>query len=275
VNWGDDHTATHFLLSLIDEDDAAAVRRRIQVDEPRRLSEAEMAWHLHRAEAPRAVHLWLLERDDPTTNAFVYHHVIATDTIKRDIVRGIPYGTATGPLPVLCDRPHCTHGEPVVPTSPHGMIGGLRLARSMSGARSAVRAVSRADWAEVAAADQAEPLPGFARWALSTRIDCPPEVRAQFGKHAKFDHRLRQAGVLEPSEYVESRLPAQSVLTVLHVGTTLFPERTAQAAARLAPLVRDRLGANLEAWAVLSQLLPTFTGTTPELVSTCGAVAHV
>jgi hypothetical protein len=129
------------------------------------------------------------------------------------------------------------------------------------------------DWAEVAAADRSEPLPGYARWALAARIDCPPELRAQFGSHPKFTRRLRTAGIVELRDYVESGRPPEDVLAVLHFGAALFPHRVAEAAALLRPLVRADLGTNLDAWAVLARLVPTFAGTVPELVRTSGAIA--
>lgn len=267
----------HFLLSLIEPEDAAAVRRRLGIGEPEQHPDDRAAWELNRLGAPRSMLLWMLERDDPATNQVVFHQAGACDAIKRDILRGLPFGGATGRLPVPghCGRRFCSHSEPDIPLSGHGLIGGMREARTMGSARVAVRAVGRRDWAEVAAADRAKPLPGYVRWALTERIDCPPEVRAQFGSHPKFTHRLRRAGIVELREYVELGRPPQNVLGVLHFGTQLFPHRVGEAAALLAPLVRAEIGAHPDAWAVLAQLLPTFAGTVPELVSTSGAVAYV
>lgn len=62
---------------------------------------------------------------------------------------------------------------------------------------------------------------------------------------------------------------------MLYFGAALFPHRAAEAAALVRPLVRAELGSNLDAWAVLAQLLPTFAGTVPELVTTSGAIASV
>lgn len=173
-----------------------------------------------------------------------------------------------------CERPYCSHTEPEIPVSRHGLIGGLREAQTIRSARVAVQAVGRRDWAAVAEADRAEPLPGFARWALGERIDCPPEVRPQFGSHPKFTNRRRKAGVVELREYVELGRPSGDVLAVLHFGAQLFPHRADEAAALLTPLVRAEIGTNLDAWAVLAQQLPTFAGTVPELVTTSGAVAR-
>jgi hypothetical protein len=267
----------HFLLSLIEPQAAAAVRQRLGMAPPQQYADDRAMRELDRRKPPRSVLLWMLECDDPATNRLIFHHDDVPDAIKRDIMRGVPFGTATGPLQVLarCGRLSCSHEAPHVPVSEHGMVGGLREARKMGPARTAARAVGRDDWATVAEVDRVEPLPGYARWALAERIDCPPQLRAQFGSHPKFTHRLRTSGIVELREYVElSRIP-QRVLEVLYFGAALFPHRAAEAAALLTPLVRAELGANLDAWAVLAQLLPTFAGTVPELVATSGAIAGV
>lgn len=264
----------HFLLSLVDQDDAEAVRERLGIDAPKPAAHKMIGYP--RLDAPRSAALWMLEQDDPNTNSFVYHYMDVPDALKRDIVRGVPFGSAAGPLRVVCEHRHCDHSEPEgLLVAQHEMIDGLRRATSMGTARSAVRVVSRDDWPAVAAADRAESLPGYTRWALAQRIDCPPKVRAQFGSHPKFAHRLRKAGIVDLRGFVEGWRPARSVLRTLHLGERMFPVRTREAAELLAPLVRDELGGNQEAWAVLHQLLPTFTGTATELVRTCGAVAHV
>ena len=277
MNRGDAVPGVHFLLSLIEPGDAAAVRQRLRIGAPKPRTDDGAAWDLKRLDAPRSVHLWMLERDDPETNGRVFHLPRVGDELKRDILRGRPFGAATGPLPVRvdCGQPYCPHAEPRIPVSRRGLIGGLREARTMRAGRAAARAVGKPDWAAVAEADRVEPLPGFARWALGVRIDCPPQLRAQFGSHPKFENRLRNAGIFEPRDYVERSRPARDVLAVLHCGTLLFPRRAGEAAAALAPPVHAELGANPDAWAVLAQLLPTFTGTVPELVATCGAIARV
>jgi hypothetical protein len=267
----------HFLLSLIEPGDASAVRRRLGIGSPEPLTDDRAAGQLNRFNAPRSVLLWMLERDDPGTNRLVFHQGNVGEAVKRDILRGLPFGAADGLLPVRvdCGLRFCSHAEPDIPVSPHGLIGGLREARTMGAGRVAARAVGKPEWATVAEADRVEPLPGFTRWALAERIDCPPRLRAQFGSHAKFTNRLRTAGIVEPRDYVEHGRPPRDVLAVLSFGTQLFPRRVGEAAASLAPPVRAELGANLDAWAVLAQLLPTFAGTVPELVATCGAIARV
>ncbi|ANZ40014.1 hypothetical protein BBK82_32225 [Lentzea guizhouensis] len=276
MNRGNDASAVHFLLSLIDRQDAAAIRRRLGLGEPQRRTGEDAARELSRLGAPRSVLLWMLERDDPAVNAIVFHHPQATDTMKRDILRGVPFGAAAGPLPGIegCMSHWCTHEEPRIEAD-GDPIGGLREASTMRQARYAVRAIGKQDWAEVAEADLEQPLPGYARWALSQRIDCPQQLRRQFGEHAKFRHRLRTAGIVELREYVEQGRPPEHVLTVLHLGAELFPQQAAEARKMVEPLVRTEIGKHEEAWAVLAQLLPTFTGTVPELVRTSGAVAAV
>lgn len=277
MNSGKTAAGLHFLLSLIDRSDAAGVRQRLGIGEPESLSDLGAARELERLDAPRVVQLWMLERDDPDTNRLVFHHGRVSDEIKRDILRGLPFGTTPGPLPVRmdCGYQYCPHTEPRIPLSRRGLIGGLREARTMGSGRVAARAVSKPDWAAVAEADRDEPFPGYSRWALGVRIDCPPELRAQFGSHPKFTNRLRDAGIVDLRDYVERGRPPQDVLTVLDLGTRLFPHRADEAAALLGPLVRAELGANADAWAVLAQLLPSFAGAVPELVVTSGAVARV
>ncbi|MEU4250526.1 hypothetical protein AB0F15_24270 [Amycolatopsis sp. NPDC026612] len=275
---GDTAPGTHFLLSLIGRWDAARVQRRLRMVRPKLLTDERAAWELSSFGAPKSVLLWMLERDDPATNRLAFHLNRADPPLLRDILRGLPFGAATGPLPVQveldCERWNCSHAEPEIRVSPLGLIGALREARTMRPARRAARAVSRPDWAAVAEADRAEPLPGYARWALAERIDCPPELRTQFGSYPRFTKRLHKAGIFEFRDYVESGRPPVNVLAVLHLGTQLFPHRVSEAAALLKPLVDAELGANSDAWTVFEERLPTFAGTVPELLATCGAIAR-
>lgn len=267
----------HFLLSLIESGDAAAVRRRLGVGLPALRSAGDAVRDLDRLGAPRSAMLWLLELDDPATNLIVFHQPRLPDAIRRDILRGVPFGGAAGPLYVQpCGERWCGHQQPArLSPGTFGTIDGLRLATNMKEAKTAVQHVTSEDWAGIAAADLEEALPGYSRWALTLRIDCPPQLRAQFGAHAKFAHRMRQAGIVEVAEYVETYRPARQVLGVLQHGTRLFPHRVAEAVELLKPLVRGEIGASPDAWAVLAQLLPTFSGTARELISTSAAVAHV
>ncbi|MFD4638196.1 hypothetical protein ACFWN2_12835 [Lentzea sp. NPDC058436] len=276
MTWGNNLPGVHFLLSLVEPGDAAVVRRRLGIGKPERHVYSRAAQELQRLGAPRSVWLWVLEEDEPRTRGLVFHHSGTPDALKNDILRGRPFGRGETWLPMAehCVDAFCSHETREIPVGPNGMIGELRAARTMGTARIAVRSVTSEDWAEVAAADEAEPLPGYARWALTERIDCPARVRTQFGSHPKFAHRLRQAGIVELVQYVETTRPPHAVLGVLHFGRLLFPRRLEEAVAVLSPLVRSELGADPDAWAVLAQLLPTFAGTVPELVRTSGAIAH-
>ncbi|MFG2471687.1 hypothetical protein ACGFXB_40465 [Streptomyces canus] len=272
-----DQRAVGFLLGLIDADAAARIRRRIGAP-PARANERRAAYAaLKLTPVPSSVLVWILEEDDPKLNAAVYAHGSADPTMRRAVLRGVPFGPGrTGPLPVdTVLRKQAD--EPPVPQSvvARGLVGALRAATAMRPARSAASMVlGHRDWQTVAAADRERPLPGHARWALSVRPDCPPALRAQFGSHPKFDHRVRQAGVLAgPGPYATAHGPAAQVLKVLSLGRVMFPARVRDAEDALRPLVREHLGDREEAWAVLAQLLDTFHGTAPELIMTSGAIA--
>ncbi|MGV9451997.1 hypothetical protein [Streptomyces sp. NPDC003635] len=270
--------AVGFLLGLVDEETAARVRTRTGLPGPeapeatvRRVQRA-WTWGSH---LPVSVTLWILENDDPTLNAVVWRHLETDAGLRRAVVRGLPFGPGRTE-PVRVDA--LIRGqEPEVPRSyvRHGLVGCLRAVTAMNEGRAAASMVlTREDWDTVGAADRERPLPGYARWALSLRPDCPPAVRAGFGSHAKFTHRLRQAGVLEgPADFALSYDPAVTVLEVLAMGHTLFPRRVSEAHNALRPLVQEHLGDREEAWAVLAQLMETFHGTAPELVVTAGAIA--
>jgi hypothetical protein len=269
--------AVGFLLGLIDADAAVRIRRRIGAPEPggnrRRVAQAV----LKLTPVPSSVLVWILEEDDPELNAAVYGHGSADETMRRAVLRGVPFGPGRKePLPVdTVLRKNAD--EPPVPQSvvARGLIGALRAATAMGTARSAASMVlGHRDWQTVTAADREQPLPGYARWALSVRPDCPPALRAQFGSHPKFTHRVRQAGVLAgPGVYATAHGPAAQVLKVLSLGPVMFPARVRDAEDVLRPLVREHLGDREEAWAVLAQLLDTFHGTAPELIMTAGAIA--
>ncbi|MFE1836316.1 hypothetical protein [Streptomyces sviceus] len=272
-----DQRAVGFLLGLIDADAAARIRRRIGAPPPganaRRVAQAV----LRLTPVPSSVLVWILEEDDPELNAVVYGHRSADVAMRRAVLRGVPFGPSrTIPLPV--DRVLRKHAdEPPVPQDvvARGLVGALRAATAMGPARTAASMVlGRRDWQTVTAADLERPLPGYARWALSVRPDCPPALRAQFGSHAKFAHRVRQAGVLAgPAAYATEHGPAAHVLKVLSLGPATFPGRVRDAEDALRPLVREHLDDREEAWAVLAQLIDTFHGTAPELIMTAGAIA--
>jgi hypothetical protein len=277
-----DHTraeqAAGFLLRLVDEETAGRVRERAGMPGPedaaviRRRVDRPWAWA---NTLPASVVLWILQQDDPDLNALVWSYIGTDAGLRRAVARGLPFGPGrTAPLPL---RPTVRGAEPETPES-HvrlGLVGALRAATTMSAARAAVSMVlTPADWATVAAADRSRALPGYSRWALSIRPDCPAALRAGFGSHPKFTHRLRQAGILaNAAEYATAYRPAVRVLQVLSVGHVLFPARAVEAEDALRPLVREHLGGREEAWAVLVQIADTFHGTAPELIATAGAIA--
>ncbi|MEU6552302.1 hypothetical protein ABZ915_18760 [Streptomyces sp. NPDC046915] len=270
--------AVGLLLGLTDEETAARVRARTglpRAEDPaaaRRRMQRPWLWS---GELPASVKLWILEQDDPELNALVWWAIGTDAGLRRAVARGVPFGAdRTEPVPV--DQA-LREQEPEVPESyvRHGIVGALRAAGSMrEGNGAASMVLTRTDWRTVTDADGERPLPGFARWALTVRPDCPPALRAQFGSHPKFTHRIRQAGVLDgPAEYATAHGPAVRVLDVLAMGHLLFPARLREAEDALRPLVHEHLGDREEAWAVLTQLMETFHGTVPELVVTAGAIA--
>ncbi|WP_435214099.1 hypothetical protein [Streptomyces sp. bgisy034] len=141
--------------------------------------------------------LCVLENDPPppALNGLGWPYRTTDPGLRRAVARGVPFGTGrTGPLRV--DRAP-REREPEVPVGyvRHGLVGALRAVTSMGQARAAASMVLPADgWWAVGEADLDRPLPGYARWALSVRPDGPPLVRQGCGSHAKFTHRLRQAG---------------------------------------------------------------------------------
>ncbi|MFK0155884.1 hypothetical protein ACIQVL_43595 [Streptomyces sp. NPDC090499] len=272
--------AVGFLLNLIDAAAADRVRARVGLPRPapEDLRETRRRVHQGLPALPSSVVLWMLQEDDPDLNAVVWRLLSDRDTaLRRAILDGVPF--APGRLlavevdPVLRDD----YAEPPVPNrvARLGLVAALRESDSMAAAREAASMVYRREhWQTVAEADRENSLPGYVRWALSVRPDCPPTLRAQFGSHPKFDFRVRQAGILDgPAGYALDHGPARDVLKVLSLGHVMFPRRAAEAENALRPLVRDHLGDREEAWAVLAQLLDTFHGTTGELVRTAGAVA--
>ncbi|WP_041821001.1 hypothetical protein [Streptomyces davaonensis] len=270
--------AVGFLLGLIDEESAGRVRARVGLpaaEAPeasvRRL---QRTWHWGHF-LPASVALWILENDSPALNSVLFRHLEPQPGLRRAVVRGLPFGPGRTD-PVRVDTV-LLNQEPEVPPSygQLGLVGCLRAVTTMNEGRAASSMVlTRADWATVGEADRERPLPGYARWSLSIRPDCPPEVRAGFGSHAKFTHRLRQAGILEsPAEFALSYDPAVQVLETLGMGRALFHQRAREAEEALRPLVEEHLGEREEAWAVLAQLMETFHGSTRELVMTAGAIA--
>ncbi|MFJ7074370.1 hypothetical protein [Streptomyces sp. NPDC098781] len=270
--------AIGFLLGLVDEETAERVRARTGLPGPEGPELVELrlkrAWTWAR-QLPASVALWILENDDPDLNAVVWHYIATDAGLRRAVARGVPFGPGRAE-PLIVD-PGIRDQEPEIPDSyvRHGLVGALREVTSMGQGRAAASMVLTSDdWWTVAEADLDRPLPGYARWALCVRPDCPPWLRAEFGAHPKFAHRVREAGILDgPADYATAHGPAVGVLEVLAMGHVLFPARVQEAADALRPLVREHLGDREEAWAVLAQLMETFHGRTPELVMTAGAIA--
>ena len=272
--------AVGFLLGLIDSGDADRVRARVGLPRPvpedpqdtrRRLPWGPSA-------LPASVVLWMLQEDDPDLNAVVWRLLPEQDTaLRRAILDGVPF--APGRLLAVEVDPILSRDYAVPPVPDRvarlGLVPALRGSTSMAEAREATSMVYRREhWQTVAEADRENSLPGYVRWALCVRPDCPPSLRAQFGTHRKFDFRVRQAGIMAgPAEYATGHGPALDVLKVLSLGRVMFPRRMTEAEDALRPLVRDHLGGREEAWAVLTQLVDTFHGTAPELVLTAGASA--
>ncbi|WP_189265619.1 hypothetical protein [Streptomyces fuscichromogenes] len=272
--------AVGFLLDLIGPADADRVRARVGLPRPapEDLRETRRRIPFTVPALPSSVVLWMLQEDDPDLNTVVWRLLTYRDTaLRRAVLDGVPF--APGRLLAVEVDPalRAGHEAPPVPdrVARLGLLPALRESDSMAAAREVTSMVYRREhWQTVAEADREHSLPGYVRWALSVRPDCPPALRAQFGSHRKFDFRVRQAGILDgPAAYALDHGPAAQVLRVLSLGRVMFPARAAEAEDALRPLVLDHLGTREEAWAVLAQLLGTFHGTTGELVRTAGSIA--
>ncbi|MFJ3923292.1 hypothetical protein [Streptomyces sp. NPDC090022] len=269
--------AVNALLALVGPEDAARLRERTGVGAPGEgIPEGWAAGRqIGHVGVPASAYLWMLETDDPEINALVYRTDRAGRAVQRDIRRGLPFAPgARGQLPVSPDVLLGDEPEGLRDFGPDGVVPALRRATTMRRGRAAADAVQRADWERVVAADAEQALPGYARWALALRIDCPDELRERFSGHPGFAHKMRWGGIVDgPATYALTARPARDVLALLETGRWAFPARLPQAQEVLRPLVHGSLGTGTEAWAVLAQLLPTFTGTVPELIVTAGAIA--
>ncbi|MQY10549.1 hypothetical protein SRB5_06570 [Streptomyces sp. RB5] len=274
-----DAGGVRLLLGLLDGE-TGPVYERLGLREGEVAPRQRDPWYvtrlLNETAAPASALLWMLETDDPDVRISAYRAPRMSDGLRREIMAGRSFapgatGSVRPPKTDRWDRPP----EPV-DTAEYDLLAELYAVRTMAHGRAAAGTVTRDDWPRIAAADHDAPLPGFARWSLAIRIDCPPELRAQFGDHPKFRHRLRQAGIVSgPAEYVETYRPARRVLSLLALGAWAFPpSRQSEAASVLRPLAQS-LGPSPEPWAILTQLLPTFTGTLPELLRTTRAVSGV
>ena len=284
--------ALDVLISLADAQDAARVRERIGVEDRPDAAVVPDRWvavpRVVASEMPASARLWMLEADRPEINEVVVLAGGLAGGLEAAVLRGEPFGPAsearwgspgaesgggrTLPLAeALRNRPM---PEGVRLFGPGEVVPALRAVRTMRQGRSAANACGRADWTDVIEVDAEQPLPGFARWALALRVDCPAVLRARFSDHPSYAYRMRRGGIVDsPAAYAREWRSALTVLAVLDTGRWAFPARLAEAEAALRPLVRGSLGGNVEAWAVLAQLLPTFTGTVPELIVTSGAIA--
>ncbi|MEO3868762.1 hypothetical protein ABGB18_08035 [Nonomuraea sp. B12E4] len=157
------------------------------------------------------------------------------------------------------------------------------------------------DWDAIAAADADRPFDETATALLAARPDCPDELRAAWYQvrgvavathSARLDPGLlaltpggpraaRAVGLLvrrgldsgfTAAQVLESARPAAAVLEAVRQppgGGGAWNDL----ASRLADLVRDRLGADVEAWRAVRALLSRFGGTVPELLDEAAARA--
>jgi hypothetical protein len=279
-----DAQAAGHLLDMIGPEQAAAVRLRLGVG-PDRVTAVDELSRLRRGlpVLPASVLLWLLECDLPEINEVVFHEPVVGDAIRRDILAGVPFGPGrTGRLPVpqtLVGVEESGNYPGLFAHPPRTADELIPLLRTAGADRSLVRsrrlagAVPRAEWGAVARADEQDPFPGYARWALATHVTCPQYLRDRFGSHPKFLRRLRQAGILVDADDCLDDQPAWRSLLVIAPFLRSASALGERIRAVLAPLVQEHLGGHAEAWAVLVQLRPTFAGTLPELIVTAGAIA--
>ena len=226
-------------------------------DAPRQQDPWYVSQRLDQIHVPASVLLWMLETGDPDIRTCAYRASRMPEGLRREIVAGRPLRPKRRPRPDV------------------DLLAELYAVRTMADGRALANGLAGHEWSLIATADSEKPLPGYARWNLAIRIDCPAGLRAQFGDHPKFRHRLRQAGIVSgPREYLEGWRPARQVLGVLALGAWAFPARLEEARDVLRPFVQD-LGPDPEPWAVLAQLLPTFSGTVPELLATTRAISGV
>ncbi|GCE01000.1 hypothetical protein [Embleya hyalina] len=171
----------------------------------------------------------------------------------------------------------------------------------------AARHVPDSFWPAAVAADEHDPLPRAALVLLARHRSCPAEL---LRRAADVDARLavelaagsreqalaalagplpptsRQArlglgwfanaladDVLSIAEFVELGHPAERLLEALADLSGVLPDGHAEASAMIAEHARATVADNPEAWAVAVMLLPDFSGTVPELLTTAAAAA--
>lgn len=171
----------------------------------------------------------------------------------------------------------------------------------------AARHVPDSFWPAAVAAHEREPLPRAALVLLARHPSCPAELlravaavddrsavelAAGVREHAlaalagPLPPTSRQARlglcwfanaladeVLSVREFVELGHPAARLLEALADLSGVFPDGHAQASAVLAEYARTTIAGDPEAWAVAVMLLPDFSGTVPELLTTAAAAA--
>lgn len=251
-----------YVLGLLDAADAGPVRERLGIAGdgpvgPTALHhEGRLIRDLLRDEG--SVWIWILEEGDPRARAMLLASNLLPLGLRKDLERV---------------------GRSVRDLSGRELVYGLRRVEGrgrLRKARDLVAQLRGDDWPVVADAHADEPLPGIARWALAERIDCPQQLRADFGEHPKFRHRLRAVGIYDsPEEWMlTSPYRAADVLPLYGLGTWAFPGHLAEAERTLAPLVAASLGTDVDAWAELARVLHTFDGTLPALLTAVGGAAR-
>jgi hypothetical protein len=293
-----------FLLDLADPEARPRIAARLGLHEgPAPAFAPDPARQVIAApDTPRSVLRWLLELDDPEANALVYQADVP-DAVRRDILLGVPYGPraaepgfrvpVSGRLPAetglrtfhyrsfnrRARLPYHEGYDDDAGAEQRGIISTLYeagAARQLGRCKRAAGALSSPEWSLVAQADRAETRPGYARWALCVQIACPEELRRQLGGYdPHFRARMAKEGFLLDGlgAYACTAQAPRRVLKVLACIAEVAPHRAAEAADALRPLVESELGDDLEAWAVLAQLLEGFAGSLAELIVTSGAIA--
>ncbi|REK85847.1 hypothetical protein DY245_35815 [Streptomyces inhibens] len=199
------------LLELIDAAQAERVRARLGLPAPGAGEPAAGRWDpadrdaarwlLDGWTAPGSVMLWMLECDDPDINRQVYASESATPAIRRDILRGVPFGPgARGPVTV--HERIAGDAEPDIRMAHVGdaVVDALRRARTMRQGRAAAMAVTRDDWNLVAVADLEEPLPGGC---------CPSLPSAGRRSHTGWRRRWSSSGRSYRASWAAIRRPGR------------------------------------------------------------------
>jgi hypothetical protein len=254
------------LLSLAEAGHAEAAGERVQHEWRQSPPSPHSRWT--GIGLPASCHLWTLQHDDPERNAVVYRAHLLEGVIRDEIRQGLPFAPGARERVAVLDPVRLAtdfRADEFRFADPAELVAALRAAATMKRAGAAARRVGRDDWGSVVRADREEPLPGYARWALAIRPDCPAWARAGFDTHPAFAQKLRKAGIHDcPRHLLETCRPAIHALDALHHGLGAFPGRR-EAIGPLRRLVRGTLGADTGAWARLAHLLPEFGGTVPEL----------